>query len=417
MAGFQMLLGQVLGGFCAIDECDCECEPRSGGVWHRIGAQARVPVPLTALRLLLLAALLAAPAGAQVGQQPDRNRRPPVPAGSPGGTLDAGQSGDANALAPSYPGVNATLERAFIAMNLRKPDSPPFHMLVRFHYEVAGQAQYGTYEIFWAGTLHFREVFKLGSEQEIDVAVGDKMYTTRKGVTVTMPLHNVRDMVKSPMPEYLMVDYDVASAADEQVEGQARSCIHISKRDANTNQQGTAQICFELDSKQIASISAQGNFLNVPSDVKLAAFETMGVKRYPMHMTTTVALENMPAANIEADVETLENVTKFDGDPFTPPPSAAVRDWCSTLAAAPSLEDYDQPSFPQAELKDLSEFFVLVGADGRVMQAEPVRAAADADGEQKIAAWIKTARFPIQNCGVTPVEYETFYTPKLKRVY
>src|SRR6516164_6709457 len=200
MAGFQMLLGQVLGGFCAIDECDCECEPRSGGVWHRIGAQARVPVPLTALRLLLLAALLAAPAGAQVGQQPDRNRRPPVPAGSPGGTLDAGQSGDANALAPSYPGVNATLERAFIAMNLRKPDSPPFHMLVRFHYEVAGQAQYGTYEIFWAGTLHFREVFKLGSEQEIDVAVGDKMYTTRKGVTVTMPLHNVRDMVKSPMP-------------------------------------------------------------------------------------------------------------------------------------------------------------------------------------------------------------------------
>jgi hypothetical protein len=51
------------------------------------------------------------------------------------------------------------------------------------------------------------------------------------------------------------------------------------------------------------------------------------------------------------------------------------------------------------------------------MQAEPVRAAADPVGEQKIATWIKTARFPIQNCGVTPVEYETFYTPKLKRVY
>jgi hypothetical protein len=375
------------------------------------------------LALTLLLALFAAPAGAQTGQQPDRNRRPPVTAGSPGSNTSspsangAGQSADANALQASYPGVNATLERAFIAMNLRKPDSPPFHMLVRFHYEVSGQTQDSTYEIFWAGTQHYREVFKLGSEQEIDVAVGDKMYTTRSSVAVTLPLRDVRYLVKSPMPGYLMVDYDVTSVADEQVEGQARQCIHISKLDANTNQQGTAQICYEPDSKQIASINAQGNFLNVPSDVKLAAFKSLGVKRYPMHMTTTVATENMPAANIEANVETLENVTKFDGDPFTPPAGAAVRDWCSTLAAAPSLEDYDQPSFPQDELKNLSEFFVLVGADGRVMQAEPVRAAADPEGEQKIATWIKTARFSIQNCGVTPVEYETFYTPKLKRVY
>ena len=377
--------------------------------------------------LLVLLALFAAPAWAQVGQQPDRNRRPPVAAGSPGsktaspGASGAGQSADANTLQASYPGVNATLERAFIAMNLRKPDSAPFHQLVRFHYEVAGQAQDGSYELFWSGTQHFREVFKLGneqkSEQEIDVAVGDKMYTTRTSVTVTLPLRNVREMVKSPMPGYLMVDYDVISVADEQVDGAARQCIHISKRDANTNQQGTAQICFAPDSKQIASISAQGNFLNVPSYVQLTAFKTLGVKRYPMHMATTVATENMPAANIEANVETLENVTKFDGDPFTPPAGAAVRDWCSTLAAAPSLEDYEQPSFPQEELKNLSEVFVLVGTDGRVVQAEPVRVAADPVGEQKIATWIKTARFPIQNCGVTPVEYETFYTPKLKRVY
>ena len=68
-------------------------------------------------------------------------------------------------------------------------------------------------------------------------------------------------------------------------------------------------------------------------------------------------------------------------------------------------------------MRNLTEFFVLVDANGRVVEAEPVRAAADADGEQKIAAWLKTARYPIQNCGVTPVEYETFYTPKLKRVY
>ena len=175
--------------------------------------------------------------------------------------------------------------------------------------------------------------------------------------------------------------------------------------------------CFDPDSKQVVSISAQGNFLNVPTDVQLTSFKSLGVKRYPMHMTTTVATESMPPANIEASVETLENVTKFDDDPFAPPPGAAVRDWCPTLAAAPSLEDYEQPSFPQDDLKNLSEFFVLVGVNGRVVQGEPVRPAADTVGEQKIAEWLKTARFPIQNCGTTPVEYETFYTPKLKRVY
>ena len=375
------------------------------------------------MMVAVLSALFVAPAGAQVGQQPNRNRRPPVTAASPGSNTSspnangAGQSADANTLQPSYPGVNATLERAFIAMNLRKPDSAPFHQLVRFHYEVLGHAQDGTYEIFWSGTQHYREVFKLGSEQEIDVAVGDKIYTTRTSVAVTLPLRNVRDLVKSPMPGYLMVDYDVIGVSNEQIEGQAGLCIHINKRDANTNQQGNAAACFDPDSKQVVSISAQGNFLNVPTDVQLTSFKSLGVKRYPMHMTTTVATESMPPANIEASVETLENVTKFDDDPFAPPPGAAVRDWCPTLAAAPSLEDYEQPSFPQNDLKNLSEFFVLVGVNGRVVQGEPVRPAADADGEQKIAAWLKTARFPIQNCGTTPVEYETFYTPKLKRVY
>ncbi len=362
--------------------------------------------------VLLLVLLFAAPAEAQVGQQPDRNRRPPaMPTG--GANANTGSNGQQ----ASYPGANEMLEQAFIAMNLRKPASPPFHQLVRFHYEVLGQAQDGSYEIFWSGTQHYREVFKLGSEQEIDVAVGEKMYTTRTSVAVTLPLRNVRDLVKSPMPEYLMVDYDVTGVSNEQIEGQTRECIHISKLDANTKQQGTAMACFDPESKQLVSISAQGNFLNVPTDIQLSDFKSLGVKRYPMHMTTVVATENMPPANIEANVETLENVTKFDDDPFAPPQGAAVRDWCSTLAAAPSLEDYDQPSFPQDELKNLTEFFVLVGADGRVMQAEPVRPAADPEGEQKVATWIKTARFPIQNCGVTPVEYETFYTPKLKRVY
>src|ERR1700721_619250 len=91
---------------------------------------------------LLLVVLFAAAAEAQVGQQPNRNRRPPATAppssNVPGEVPGAGQSADPNSLRASYPGANATLERAFIAMNLGKPESAPFHQLGLFHSEVAG---------------------------------------------------------------------------------------------------------------------------------------------------------------------------------------------------------------------------------------------------------------------------------------
>jgi hypothetical protein len=366
----------------------------------------------------LLAMFFAASAHAQVGRQPDRNKRPP--ATPPPGTAPSDTTGDAqlsDAQQKAYSEAQERLDRVFIAMNLRKPASPPFHMLVRVHYEMAGQAQDGTYEVFWSGTQHYREVFQLGGAQEIDVAIGDKMYTSRTSVTVTLPLRNVRDLLKSPVPGNFMADYEVAGVGNDQIDGQTRMCIHVAKNDPNTNQHANELACFDPESKEIVSISSEGNYLNLPTKIELTSFKSIGVKRYPMHMTTSVATENMPAANIEADVATLENVTKFDDDPFAPPPRSAERVWCPTLAAAPSLEDSSQPSFPQDELKNLSEFFVLVGADGRVVQAEPVRPAADTANEQKIEAWLKTARFPIQNCGVTPVEYETFYTPALKRVY
>jgi hypothetical protein len=368
----------------------------------------------------LLAVIFAVPAYAQVGRQPDRNKRPPAtpPSGNAPSDMDGGaQLSDAQQHA--YTEAQERLDRVFIAMNLRKPASPPFHMLVRVHYEMAGQALDGTYEIFWSGTQHYREIFQLGGAQEIDVAVGNKMYTSRTSVTVTLPLRSVRDLVKSPVPGNFMADYEVVGVGNEQIDGQTRMCIHVAKNDANTNQHANEIACFDPASNEIVSISAEGNYLNLPTKIELTSFKSLGgAKRYPTHMTTTVATENMPAANIEVDVTTLEDVTKFDDDPFAPPPGSTERDWCSTLAEnPPPLEDRSQPSFPQDELKNLSEFFVLVGADGRVKQAEPVRAAADAANEQIIAAWLKTARFPIQNCGVTPVEYETFYTPALKRVY
>ena len=320
----------------------------------------------------------------------------------------------------AYPGAREMLDRVFIAMDLRNADSPPFRMVARVRYEEAGKTLEGTYKLEWAGTRSYRLTFDAGGAQEIDVAADDKIYVLRTDAAIALPLRDVRELMKSPVPGNLMVDYDVEKVATQTAGDEALSCIHSVKRDEPTQQQATVQACFDPatkeTAKQIKSILAEGNLRNTPMKVELDAFKTVVVKRYPTHMVSSRQRANMPPTKIEVNVETLEDVKKFDGDPFTPPPGSVARDWCLTLAAAPALEDTGQPMFTQAEIAGLSEFFVQVGADGRVQTAAPIRPM-DPASEKKIETWLMTARFPIQNCGTKPVEYETFYTPQLKRVY
>ena len=300
---------------------------------------------------------------------------------------------------PSNGDAKEILDRVFIAMNLRKPGSPPFHLLAHVRYEVDGKSEDGTYEMLWSGSLHYREIFKLAGAEEVRVALDDKMYVSRTSTAITLPVRNVRELIQSPVPGDLMVDLDIGEVATEQVEGQSRMCVHVTKSDANTKQHATEMFCFDSQTKEITSISAEGNLDNKPMKVQLASFKSLGVKRYPMQITSFVHFANMFPANMDVTVDTLENVTKFDGDPFVPPPGSTVRDWCPTLSEALSLEDSSRPRFTQAEIKNLSPFFVLVGADGRVKQADPVRQSTDTKNEEKIKSWLITARFPIQNCG------------------
>jgi hypothetical protein len=318
---------------------------------------------------------------------------------------------------PSNGDAKDVLDRVFIAMNLRKPGSPPFHLLAHVRYEVDGKSEDGTYEMLWSGSLHYREIFKLAGAEETRVALEDKMYTSRSSTAITLPVRNVRELMQSPVPGELMVDLDIGKVGTEQIEGQSRMCVHVTKSDANTKQHASEIVCFDPQTKEVASISAEGNLANKPMKVQLTSFKSIGVKRFPMRMPSFVHFANMFPANMDVTVDTLENVTKFDGDPFVPPPGSTVRDWCPTLSEAPSLEDSSRPTFTQAEIKNLSPFFVLVGADGRVKQAEPVRQSADIKNEGRIKSWLTTARFPIQNCGTQAVEYETFYTPEVRINY
>jgi hypothetical protein len=365
------------------------------------------------LKPVLMLLFFAAPGVAQA-QRTRESQQPRVNVPTPPTVTAQSSAPDA------YADAREMLNRVFIAMNLRNADSSPFRMVAHVRYQEGGKTLDGTYKLEWAGPEIFRVTFDAGGAQEIDVAAGDKLYVFRTNLAVTLPQRDLRELLISPVPGNLMVDYDVTNVTTEPPGGEALSCIHTVKRDEPTQQQATVQACFDPatkeTAKQIESIVAEGNLRNTPMKVELDAFKTVVVKRYPTHMTSSRQRANMPPTKIEVNVETLEDVKKFDGDPFTPPPGAVARDWCLTLAAAPALEDTGQPMFTQAEMAGLSEFFVQVGADGRVETAAPIRPM-DPVAEKKIELWLKTARFPIQNCGTNPVEYETFYTPQLKRTY
>jgi len=348
-------------------------------------------------------------------QVPDRSRTERRPAHSANPGITSNQTAAAPATSTAYAAEREMLNRAYIAMNLRNGDSPPFHLLARFRHQEGGKTLEGTYELLWAGRQHFRETFSAGGEQEINVALDNRIYVTRTSVAVTLPLRNVRELVASPVPGNLMVDYDVTNVTTEQKDGATLTCVHAVKSDTATSQQATEQACFDSTSRQIVSLHAEGNLRNTPMKVQLDAFKVIGVKRYPAQMSRTVEQANMPSASTEVTIETLEDVKQFDGNPFVPPAGAEARDWCLTLGTPPPFDDSGRPMFSPDEIAKLSEFFVLVGADGKVKESAPVRVDIDPAGEQKIQSWLKRARFPIQNCGTEPVEYETFYTPQRKR--
>jgi len=100
----------------------CEREPRSGGLWRCNAHSQALPVPLRFADLgfvdasgVLLVRLPGAggqqPIGTAAAQATNGAASSTVPVEAPG----VGQYGSQCAGPPSYPGLNATLERAFIA--------------------------------------------------------------------------------------------------------------------------------------------------------------------------------------------------------------------------------------------------------------------------------------------------------------
>ncbi len=301
---------------------------------------------------------------------------------------------------PSKKEAAAIMQKAFAAMNLTSPGSPPFHLVAQIHYELGGDGRDGVFELFWAAPDRWREGFKMDRvDSEIDIALGDKLYTLRHNASASLPLLRVRRVLHPGESNAVSRNFKVGKVTSEQLNGEQVTCFD-SKRGVVEE-----RTCFDSPRNQIVDASYRGQTGWTASlDGERSDFVAVGDRRYPRHFVSHYFDENM-----DIRITTLAVATDFPEGVFTPQLGAAVSDWC----AAPVEKGETSPGFGRIILHEpaLVAYDLLIARDGKVEKSAPLRPA-DPNEDTQLNTWFREARFPKKFCGANPIEYERlFYLP------
>src|SRR5579862_2191429 len=298
---------------------------------------------------------------------------------------------------PSKKEAAAMMQKAFAAMNLTSSGSPPFHLLAQVHYDLGGDGRDGIFELFWAAPDRWREGFKMERvDPEIDIALGDKLYTLRRNASASLPLLRVRRVLHPWGSNAVGRDFKVSKMAPEQLNGEQVTCFD--------SKWGVVEehTCFDSPSNRIEETSYQGQGGWTASlNGKRSDFVAVGDKRYPRHFVSHYFDENM-----DIKITTLAVGTDFPEGVFTPQVGAAVSEWC----AAPVEKGETSPGFGRITLHEpaLVAYDLLIARDGKVKKSAPLRPA-DANEDAQLNAWFRDVKFPKKLCGANPIEYERLF--------
>lgn len=292
------------------------------------------------------------------------------------------------------------MQKAFAAMDLTSPGSPPFHLIAHVHYTVAKDSHDGIYEMLWAAPDRWREGFKMeGVDSEIALGLGDKLYVLRSGSAPSLPLLRTRAVVLPSGKDAFTWKQHVAKVTASPADGQGDICV-------DSNEHLLAEhTCFDPSTSEITLIrdSVQDHdFVKM----QRSEFISIGEKRYPKHIASHYFDEDM---DIRIDIATL--ATELAERAFTPPPGAAASDWCATPlekgATNPGLGLVVLLESPPA----LIAYYLSVRRDGKVARSFPLRPASPKIDNQ-LNAWFRIVKFPVKSCGGNPIDYgEFFYLP------
>ncbi len=325
---------------------------------------------------------------------------------------------------PSKRDATSILQKTFGAMDLRSPGSPPFHLVARVHYDLAGSATDGTYEMLWLAPDRWREDLKMdGVGAETEIVDGDKIINLRSNFGTILPLHNIRGALLPDREKTYAWELKMKKIQFMSVDGEQRVCIDSAEGPALKE---TA--CLDGSAQQVSSVRD----VDFVVSVERSDFVSVGEKRYPRHLITRQYDETM-------DIH-LEFLAVSQGgieSTLEAPAGAVVRDWCPKEEIKEPANDPARPFFTMRAPGAMVMYYVLVDTNGRVKDWAPLRKESKAIDDllespyslapilsqrsdlplvpngkylgsidKTMAAWFPEARFAKHSCGGKPIEYE-----------
>jgi hypothetical protein len=297
---------------------------------------------------------------------------------------------------PSKKEATVIMQKAFAAMDLTAPGSPPFQLKARVHFEFTGEHQDGTYTLNWFRPDQCREDFSLqGDGAETDIATGDKIYILRTSSTPALSLLSTQAILRPSRPGTVAWDLRVNRVYSVRMNGRNEICID-SKRDLEKERacfdNGTAEPAFTQD------WITEGSF---PQGLARENFIFLNKRHFPRHLVVQTLDEKL-----DLRLDSIINVEGYVVDLFDPPPASIVREWCADPVESGTLS---APALMSVlDLRQILAYYVLVKPDGSIERSEALRPLAR-KVDNEVSVWLRTTKFPIHLCGGKPIEYGRIY--------
>lgn len=301
---------------------------------------------------------------------------------------------------PSKKEVSEWVQASLPATILRTPDTPPYHISAKFHYEFDAKSSDGTLEYRWGSPSESRLDFHLGSLSEIDVEKGNHRYVLRNTPTITLALWDLKQLLNSPVSspqksKPVTVHFDHAN-------GDLEVCLQSQLKPGSIN------TCLNASTRRLTSQEVTVSTYDLRRHA--GSFMDLGTKRLPARL-----FQQIKSEKIDVTVDKFESLSAEDRSAIAPLRGAEVTDWCANPEKR--WEGSNRPerlvmmllAGPGAPTDGFIAFSLLIGPAGRPKQVTSLNPGSAAYDQETIRLLRASGLFAEHDCAGHPIEYETVF--------
>ena len=220
--------------------------------------------------------------------------------------------------APS-PDATTLLARTTAHLNIESPSSAPFVLLAKARYTVNKQTVEGTYALGWAARNLYREDFQYGNSRETILVSAGKLYRVGQDTPHT-------NLWSQMIKRALQWSLPTGTRAKERPQGehwQSAARLTCIVDDSSGRRQ---RICLDPVNYEPFTYDVfgpSGKQFWTFADYTSLAHAASDSQRFP----TAITYKDDRGTSAELDIQSLEAVSAFAANEFTPPAGASARDF------------------------------------------------------------------------------------------